>query len=192
MARTTVKDFFTKEEGSVNNAITFIHNGDIKKSFLSIEELKSFNDIDNLHCVFGAPTSINFQYSFILECTDYHGTYIKECNKKTTKKNVIIADVDATSKLYSLASYGFKIVKRGNNRFLVISPRYQKLVSIRRILDGCEGYFNYLFIGCDRFDGLTNLGHVEVDHGDIIKLSQSENRHFDYRWISKRVDKSWN
>ena len=192
MSKTTVKGYFTKKEGNVKDAITFTHNGDIKKSFLSVEELYPYNDIDNLHCVFGAPTSINFQYSFILECTDYKSVYVKECNKKTTKKNEIRVEIDAISKLYSLASYGFKVVKRGNNRFLVTSPRYQKFVSIRRILDGCEGYFNYLFIGCDRYDGLTNLGHVEVDHGDIIKLSQSENRHFDYRWISNRADKAWN
>lgn len=192
MAKTIVKGYFTKKEGNVKDAITFTHNGDIKKSFLSVEELYPYNDIDNLHCVFGAPTSINFQYSFILECTDYKSVYVKECNKKTTKKNEIRVEIDAISKLYSLASYGFKVVKRGNNRFLVTSPRYQKLVSIRRILDGCEGYFNYLFIGCDRYDGLTNLGHVEVDHGDIIKLSQSENRHFNYRWVSDRTDKTWN
>ena len=192
MSKTTVKGYFTKKEGNVKDAITFTHNGDIKKSFLSVEELYPYNDIDNLHCVFGAPTSINFQYSFILECTDYKSVYVKECNKKTTKKNEIRVEIDAISKLYSLASYGFKVVKRGNNRFLVTSPRYQKLVSIRRILDGCEGYFNYLFIGCDRYDGLTNLGHMTVDRADIIKLSQAEDRHFDYRWISDRADKAWN
>lgn len=192
MAKTTVKGYFTKKEGNVKDAITFTHNGDIKKSFLSVEELYPYNDIDNLHCVFGAHTSINFQFSFILECTDYKSVYVKECNKKTTKKNEIRVEIDAISKLYSLASYGFKVVKRGKNRFLVTSPRYQKLVSIRRILDGCEGYFNYLFIGCDRYDGLTNLGHVEVDHGDIIKLSQLENRHFSYKWVSDRADKNWN
>ena len=187
-----VKDYFTKENGSVNNAITFIHNGDIKKSFLPVEELKRFNDIDNLHCVFGAYTSINFQYSFILELTDFNSLYVKECNKKTTKKNEIKTPVNALSRLYTLASYGFKVQKRGKNRFLVTSPRYQKLVSIRRIMDGSEGFFHYIYIGCDKFDGLTNLGHVEVNHEDIIKLSQSEDRHFDYRWISDRTDKSWN
>ena len=36
MSKTMVKDYFTKENGSVNNAITFIHNGDIKKSFLPV------------------------------------------------------------------------------------------------------------------------------------------------------------
>ena len=190
--KTLVKDYFTKEAHNVNDCLTFIHNGDIKKTALPVEELHHFNDIDNLHCVFGAHTSINFQYSFIVELTTYTGEYVKECNKKTTKKNEIRVDVNALSKLYSLASYGFKVVKRGKNRYLVTSPRYQKLVSIRRILDGCEGYFNYLFIGCDKYDGLTNLGHVDIDHGDIIKLSQSENRHFSYRWISDRADKTWN
>lgn len=190
--KTTVKDYFTKESHNVNECITFIHNGDIKKSAVPVEALKLYNDIDNLHCVFGAPTSINFQYSFIVELTNNTALYTKECNKKTTKKNEIKVAIDSTSKLYSLASYGFKVVKRGNNRYLIISPRYQKLVSIRRIMDGCEGFFNILFIGCDRYDGTTNCGHVEVDNGDIIKLVQQTDRHFDYRWISDRADKAWN
>ena len=190
--KTMVKDYFTKEEKRVEECLTFINNGDIKKTAVPVEELNKYHDIDSLKCVFGADTSINFQYSFIIELTDYTTLYVKECNKKTTKKNEIKAPINALSRLYTLASYGFKVQKRGKNRFLVTSPRYQKLVSIRRILDGSEGFFNYLFIGCDRYDGLTNLGHVEVDREDIIKLSQSENRHFSYKWVSNRVDKTWN
>lgn len=190
--KTTVIDYYTKELKNVNECLTFVNNGDIKKTALPVEELHKYNDIDNLHCVFGAHTSINFQYSFIIELTDYTTLYVKECNKKTTKKNEIKAPVNALSRLYTLASYGFKVQKRGKNRFLVTSPRYQKLVSIRRIMDGSEGYFNYLFIGCDKYDGLDNIGHVDIDHGDIIKLVQSENRHFSYKWISDRTDKSWN
>lgn len=190
--KTTVIDYYTKETKRVEECTTFVHNGDIKKTAVAIEELKKYHDIDSLKCIFGADTSINFQYSFIVELTDYTTLYVKECNKKTTKKNEIKAPINALSRLYTLASYGFKVQKRGNNRYLITSPRYQKLVSIRRIMDGNENFFNYLFIGCDKYDNTTNMGHVEVDHGDIIKLSQSENRHFNYKWISDRADKSWN
>ena len=196
-----IKQYEGKEiKDDVKKAIQYANNGNWVNTFVSIENLPKYNEIDSLKCVFGADTSINFQYSFILEMTDFIGEYRKDCKEKSAdgKKgkgkvlSTLVYPVTALSRLYTLASYGFKVQKRGKNRFLVTSPRYQKLTSISRIMNGSEGYFNYLFIGCDKYDGLTNLGHIDIDHGDIIKLSQAENRHFNVKWISNRADKVWN
>ena len=73
--KTTVIDYYTKESKNVTDCLTFVNNGDIKKTALPVEELHKYNDIDNLHCVFGAHTSINFQYSFIHSFPIIHKYY---------------------------------------------------------------------------------------------------------------------
>ena len=76
--------------------------------------------------------------------------------------------------------------------YAIISPRYQKLEAIRRIMDYNEMYFNFEYIACTRYDGNDLLDNVKVNHADIIIEAQKTNRHFSYKWVSDRAPKSWN
>ena len=194
MARTTVKDFFnSKVKGSVDNAVSFVHNGDVKKTFTSIEELYKYNDYKAIHCDFGAHTDVNFQYDMILSATSYETLYNKECTRKNGYTSNITCVENSITKLYSLASYGFKVEVIGDNRYLVTSPKYKKLTSFRRIADGCiENYFNIENIHVCKFEGNHFIEALTLNGKDLIKECQYMDRGFLFHEISNRVDKSWN
>ena len=188
-----VTDFFNKEmKGHVNDATTFIHKGDIKKTFISLDDLHKYNAVDDIQCTFGAKTSINFQYSIIVKLTDYIGTYEKECKKGGKVISTIQCNVNAVSRLYTLASYGWKVKKVDVNTFVLTTPYQKKLTSFRRIMNGNENYFDIESILVNRFDGKQFLNYIELDKKDIIKECQKQNRDFVYHWISDRIDKAWN
>lgn len=192
-----VSDFFNKEmKGHVNDAITFIHKGDIKKTFISLDDLHKYNTINSVQCEFGAKTSISFQYSIIVKLTDYIGTYEKECKKGKGKDGKVVStikcNVNAVSRLYTLASYGWKVKKVDNSTFVLTTPYQNKLVSFRRIMDGNENYFDIESILVNRFNGKEFLNYIELDKKDIIKECQKMDRHFIIKWISDRIDKAWN
>ena len=198
MARMMVTDYFTKEKGHVNDAITFIHKGDIKKTFIPLDNLYKYNAIDTFQCVFGAKTSIVFQYSMVVKTTDYIGLYEKDCKAKGTekgngkKRSTIKVNVNAVSRLYTLASYGWKVKKVSDNTFVLTTPYQNKLTSFRRIMDGNENYFDIESILVNRFDGKEFLNYIELDRKDIIKECQKTDRHFIIKWVSDRIDRSWN
>ena len=197
---TYAKDFFTATKELTNTMIDFEHKGDLKHSKVTIEELQQYSKEDDLQCVHGADTSINFQYSFVVTLTDSVKHYTKACKQKEEGKakgegkilSTIEADLNAVSRLYTLASYGFKVSQKDATHFAIISPRYQKLEAIRRIMDYNEMYFNFDYIACTRFDGLEPLENVKVNHEDIIQEAQKCNRHFSYKWVSDRSPKAWN
>lgn len=197
---TYAKDFFTTTKELTSAMIDFEHKGDLKHSKIAISELQFYSTENELQCVHGAETSINFQYSFVVTLTDNVKHYTKNCKQREEGKakgegkilSTIEADLNAISRLYTLASYGFKITQKDSTRFAIISPRYQKLEAIRRIMDYNEIFFNFEYIACTRYDGLQLLDNVKVNHADIIIEAQKTNRHFSYKWISDRAPKSWN
>lgn len=194
------KDFFTTTKELTKAMIDFEHKGDLKHSKLTIEDLQQYSKENDLQCVHGRETSINFQYSFVVTLTDNVKHYTKDCKQKEEGKgkgegkvlSTIEADLNAVSRLYTLASYGFKVTKKDNTHFAIISPRYQKLEAIRRIMDYNEMFFNFEYIACTRYDGDDILDNVKVNHADIIIEAQKTDRHFCYKWISDRAPKSWN
>ena len=197
---TYAKDFFTTEKELAKIMVDFEHKGDLKHSKITISELQLYSHENDLQCVHGRDTSINFQYSFVVTLTDNVKHYTKNCKQKEEGKgkgegkvlSTIEADLSAVSRLYTLASYGFKVTQKDNNRYAIISPRYQKLEAIRRIMDYNEMFFNFDYIACTRYDGLEVLDSVKVNHEDIIIEAQKCDRHFDYKWISDRAPKTWN
>ncbi|MBQ1802887.1 MAG: hypothetical protein II013_07855 [Lachnobacterium sp.] len=194
------KDFFTATKELTSAMIDFEHKGDLKHSKITIEELQKYSKENDLQCVHGADTSINFQYSFVVTLTDNVKHYTKACKQKEEGKakgegkvlSTIEADLNAVSRLYTLASYGFKVTQKDSKHFAIISPRYQKLESIRRIMDYNELFFNFEYIACSRYDGNELMDNVKVNHADIIQEAQRTNRHFSYKWISNRAPKEWN
>jgi hypothetical protein len=194
MARTMVKDFFNSEmKGNVNDAVSFVHNGDVKKTFTSIDDLYKYNEYKSIKCDFGAYTDINFQYDMILSANNYETLYNKECTRKNGYTSNITCVENSTSKLYSLASYGFKVEVIGDNKYLVTSPKYKKLTSFRRIADGCiERYFNIENIHVVKFEGNHFIEALTLNGKDLIKECQYMDRGFLFHEISNRVDKSWN
>ena len=194
MARTTVKDFFNLEfKGNVNDAISFVHNGDVKKTFTSIEDLCKYNDYKSIKCDFGAYTDVNFQYDMILSANNYESLYNKECTRKNGYTSNITCVESSITKLYSLASYGFKVECLGNDKYLVTSPKYKKLTSFRRIADGCiERYFNIENIHVCKFEGNHFIEGLTLNGKDLIKECQYMDRGFVFHEISARIDKAWN
>ena len=198
--RTLTTDFFTKERTLAQLTIDFEHKGDLKHTTISVDDLQLYSKENDLQCVHGADTSINFQYSFVVTLTDNVKHYTKDCKQKEEGKakgegkilSTITTDLNAISRLYTLASYGFKVTKKDATHYAIISPRYQKLEAIRRIMDYNEMFFNFEYIACTRYDGLQILDNVKVNHNDIIIEAQKCNRHFSYKWISDRSPKSWN
>ena len=194
MARTIVKDYFNSEvKGNVNDAISFVVNGDVKKSFISVDELYKYNDYKSIHCDFGAYTDVNFQYDMILSATSYETLYNKECTRKNGYTSNITCVENSITKLYSLASYGFKVECLGDNEYLVTSPKYKKLTSFRRIADGCiEKYFNIKNIHVVKFEGNHFIESLTLNGKDLIKECQYMDRGFLFHEISNRIDKAWN
>lgn len=193
------KDFFTKEKELSSIMVDFEHKGDLKHSKIAVDDLHIYGNENDLQCVHGAHTTINFQYSFVVTLTNYTKHYHKACKEQSEDgkgKGQILsyvdADLNAISRLYTLASYGFKVTNRGNGKFAIISPRYQKLEAIRRIMDYNQLFFNFEYIACNRYDGLELIDSVYVNHGDIIQLAQATDRHFSIKWISDRKPKTWN
>lgn len=206
MARTMVMDAMEKKyngitiKGSVNDAVQYVNNGTIQNTFVSIDNLYKYNAIDSFQCDFGADTSKSFQYSMIVKITNYIGIYEKACKEKDKEKgkgngrtlSTIKMEVNAISRLYTLASYGWKVKKIDNNTFVLTTPYQKKLTSFRRIMNGNENYFDIESILVNRFDGKEFLNYIELDKKDIIKECQKQNRDFVYHWISDRLDKAWN
>lgn len=192
--KTTVKDFFNKEfTGNVNNATSFVVNGDVKKSFISVDELYKYNDCKSIKCDFGAHTDINFQYDMILVVNDYESLYHKECTRKNGYKSDIKCIENSITKLYSLTAYGFKVESLGNGKYLATSPKYKKLTSFRRIADGCiERYFNIKNIHVVKFEGNHFIEALTLNSKDLIKECQYMDRGFVFHEISARIDKAWN
>lgn len=194
------KDFFTTTKELTKSMIDFEHKGDLKHTAVSLNSLHLYSKENDLQCVHGADTSINFQYSFVVTLTDNVKHYTKDCKQREEGKgkgegkvlSTIEADLNAVSRLYTLASYGFKVTQKDDTHFAIISPRYQKLEAIRRIMDYNEIFFNFEYIACTRFDGNELLDNVKVNHADIIIEAQKTNRHFSYKWISDRSPKAWN
>ena len=194
MAKTTVKDFFNSElKGNVNDAVSFVHNGDCKKTFTSIEDLYKYNDYKSIHCDFGAYTDVNFQYDMILNANDFESLYVKSCTRKNGYTSDIKCVENSITKLYSLASYGFKVEVIGENKYLVTSPKYKKLTSFRRIADGCiENYFDIENIHVVKFEGNRFIEALNLNGKDLIKECQYMDRGFIFHEISARIDKAWN
>jgi hypothetical protein len=192
--KTLAKDFLTTNKELANMMVEFEHMGDLKHTIVSIKDLHLYSNENSLQCVHGADTSINFQYSFVVTLTDNVKHYNKPCKDKKTGKilSYVDADLNAVSRLYTLASYGFKVTKKDDMHYAIISPRYQKLEAIRRIMDYNEMFFNFEYIACTRYDGNDILDNVKVNHNDIIIEAQKTNRHFSYKWISDRSPKTWN
>ena len=192
--KTIVKDFFNSEvKGNVNDAVSFVVNGDVKKSFISVFDLYQYNDYKSIKCDFGAYTDICFQYDMILELNDYENLYHKECTRKNGYKSDIKCVENSTSKLYSLTAYGFKVEYLGNNKFLATSPKYKKLTSFRRIADGCiERYFNIENIHVCKFEGNHFIEGLTLNGKDLIKECQYMDRGFVFHVISARINKAWN
>lgn len=206
MARTIITDAMEKKyngvvvKGNVNNAIQYVNNGTIQNTFVSIDNLYKYNAIDDIQCVFGAESSKSFQYSMLVKLTDYVGIYEKDCKKKEDGKgkgkgktlSTIKVEINAISRLYTLASYGWKVQKRKDGLFILTTPYQNKLTSFRRIMNGNENYFDIESISVNRFDGKDLLNYLNLNKKDIIKECQNQNRDFVYRWISNRIDKAWN
>ena len=194
MSRTMVKDFFNSEvTGNVNDAISFVRNGDVKKTFISIEDLYKYNEYKSIKCDFGAYTDINFQFDMVLSATSYESLYNKECTRKNGYTSNITCVENSITKLYSLASYGFKVEVIGDNKYLVTSPKYKKLTSFRRIADGCiENYFNIENIHVCKFEGNHFIEGLTLNRKDLIKECQYMDRGFVFHEISARLDKYWN
>lgn len=192
--KTLAKDFFTSNKEVASAMVEFEHKGDLKHTSVSLDNLHLYSEENTLQCVHGAETSINFQYSFVVTLSDNVKHYNKPCKDKKTGKilSYVEANLNAISRLYTLASYGFKVTQKDSTHYAIISPRYQKLEAIRRIMDYNEMYFNFDYIACTRFDGLEVLDSVKVNHADIIQEAQKTNRHFSYKWISDRSPKAWN
>jgi hypothetical protein len=192
--KTLAKDFFTTNKEVANMMVEFEHKGDLKHTIISLDSLHLYSNENELQCVHGAETSINFQYSFVVTLTDNVKHYNKPCKDKKTGKilSYVDAELNSVSRLYTLASYGFKVTKKDDTHYAIISPRYQKLEAIRRIMDYNEMFFNFEYIACTRYDGMTLLDNVKVNHNDIIIEAQKCNRHFSYKWISDRIPKTWN
>lgn len=192
--KTLAKDFFTTNKEAANMMVDFEHKGDLKHTAVTLENLHLYSNENDLQCVHGAATSINFQYSFVVTLTDNVKHYNKPCKDKKTGNILshVESNLNAISRLYTLASYGFKVTKKDATHYAIISPRYQKLEAIRRIMDYNEMFFNFDYIACTRYDGLEVLDNVKVNHADIIIEAQKTNRHFSYKWISDRSPKVWN
>ena len=101
-------------------------------------------------------------------------------------------EINATSRLYTLASYGWKVQKRKDGLFVLTTPYQNKLTSFRRIMNGNENYFDIESISVNRFDGKDLLNYLNLNKKDIIKECQRQDRDFIYKYISDRIDRSWN
>ena len=206
MARTIITDAMEKKyngvtiKGNVKDAVQYVNNGTICNTFVTVDNLFKYNAIDDVQCVFGAKSSKSFQYSMLVKLTDYIGIYEKELKKKENGKekgkgktlSTIKVEINAMSRLYTLASYGWKVQKRKDGLFILTTPYQNKLTSFRRIMNGNENYFDIESISVNRFDGKDLLNYLNLNKKDIIKECQNQNRDFVYKWISNRIDKAWN
>ena len=180
-------DFFTKED--INNTAkkTFAHGGTpCNVAIATISELpiitKDFcNDYE---CIHGAYTSTTFQYSMVLSFTDYKTTW--------TRKNKTPFVEDSLSEILKLASYGFTVTKITENKAVVISPKYQKLEAISKLMDYAKDFFTFDYIGVNKFDGEDLIDSFNLNGCDIIKSAQTKDRNFNFRWVTDRANKYLN
>ena len=144
---------------------------------------------NELVCVHGADTSINFQYSFVVEFTSYKAEW-NRANKTPFME-------DSLAEVLKLATTGkdgnyFSITKLTENSAVLISPHYQKLEAISKLLEYAIPFFTFKYIGCTRFDGKEALTSYNLNHADLIKTMQNTDRKFAVKWITDRMDKALN
>lgn len=135
-------------------------------------------------CIHGAYTSVTFQYSFVVEFTEYKAIW--------ERKNKTSFTEDALSEVIKLASFNFTIKSISDNKAVIISPHYQKLESISKLLAYAIPFFNFKYIGCSRFDGDDLTESYNLNGADIIKAMQNTDRKFAVKWITDRMDKALN
>ena len=180
-------DYFTKEDINNTATITFAHGGTpcnvSQNTFNNIVSItKDF--CNNYECIHGAFTSITFQYSMVLSFTDYKAEW--------SRKNKTPFMEDSLSEILKLASYNFTVKKISDNKAVVISPHYQKLEAISKLMDYAKDFFNFKYIGVTKFDGKEVVKSLNLNSCDIIKSAQNEYRHFSFKWVTDRADKYLN
>ena len=171
------------------NAATmrFSVQGTMKTTCVNFEDLHKFSRENDLSCVFGAPTSINFQYSFVF--TPNNNTH--EYHKNHYNGGVDM-DEGYMQKCYVLAYRGYSVKVRKDGKIAIISPRFQKLPAISKHIDMLSKYGVFNQIVCSRYDGLELKDSYCLNGCDIIQTMQATDRHFEFKWISKRVAKYYN
>jgi hypothetical protein len=180
-------DYYTKKDINGVKTITFAHGGTpcnvSEETWQNIVQItKDF--CNEYECIHGAFTSVTFQYSMVLELTDYEAIWERK-NKTSFTENAI-------SEVLKLASYNFSITRINQNEVAVISPHYQKLEAISKLMDYAKDYFNFKYIGISKFDGEQLLDSYNLNGCDIIKSAQTKDRHFNFKWVTDRANKYLN
>ena len=86
----------------------------------------------------------------------------------------------------------FTVVRYTDNGVVLISPHYQKLEAISKLMDYAKDFFNFKYIGVTKFDGKEIIKSLNLNSCDIIKSAQNEYRHFSFKWVTDRADKYLN
>lgn len=180
-------DFFTEEDINNTTKKTFAHGGtpcNVAVDTISQLPIITKDFCNEYECIHGAYTSTTFQYSMVLSFTDYQATW--------TRKNKTSFVEDSLSEVLKLASYGFTVTKITENKAVVISPKYQKLEAISKLMDYAKDFFTFDYIGVNKFDGEDLIKSLNLNGDDIIKSCQNEYRHFSFKWVTDRADKTLN
>ena len=180
-------DYYTNEVITTKESKTFAKGGTPYN--VSIDTINNLPTITKdfskeYECIHGAFTSITFQYSFVLEFTDYTAIW--------DRKNKTRFVEDCLSEVLKLTAYNFTVSRINSKEVALISPHYQKLESISKLMDYAKDFFNFKYIGVTKFDGEDIIDSFNLNGCDIIKSAQSENRNFDFRWITDRANKYLN
>ena len=180
-------DFFTKEDINNTSKKTFAHGGtpcNVAIDTISQLPIITKDFCNEYECIHGAFTSTTFQYSMVLSFTDYKATW--------TRKNKTPFVEDSLSEILKLASYGFTVTKITDDKAVVISPKYQKLETISKLMDYAKDFFTFDYIGVNKFDGEQLLNSYNLNGCDIIKSAQTKDRHFNFKWVTDRANKYLN
>ena len=191
-----VIDYFTKEDiNDKKDIVSFIVNGTKYNTCIDIDRLCDYSKENSYKCTFGAETDISFQYTLVVKMLDTKKKYSKECHKKDDKQvlSVIECNETAATKLYSLCAMGYLVSNKGNGIFTIVTPYFKKLTSFRRVLDfSIVPFFDIQYINAGRFKNKVLVESIEINKKDFIKECQKSDRQFNYKWISNRIDKTWN
>lgn len=139
---------------------------------------------NSIECVHGADTSVTFQYSFVLEYTDYEAIWERKNKTRFTE--------DSKSEVVKLVANKFTVVRYTDNGVVLISPHYQKLEAISKLMDYAKDFFVFKYIGVTKFDGTEVIKSLNLNGCDIIKSAQNEFRHFEFKWVTDRANKYLN
>ena len=104
---TQSKDFFTAKKEFTKMMIDFEHKGDLKHTAVALEDLQLYSNENDLQCVHGRDTSINFQYSFVVTLTDNIKHYKKDCKQKEEGKKKGEGKVLSTIEADLIQSQGY-------------------------------------------------------------------------------------